>query len=160
MNRITQDPDGSYRWDCPIETEYHRRSGQSSLLAVLIICAVVAVVFLVASHGTTDEGNNIWIVFLVIGVILVIAIPLILLWNSAGDPHEQYYMDENYVKSGYGKSSIYSEFKKTKEVIITEKYIEMSGKYRTNRIYIPSDDIDFVREFILKRLPSDTVIRK
>ncbi len=160
MNRIIQDPDGSYRWDCPIETEYHRRSGQSSLWATPFLCAVVAIIVLITTHGTADTGNNICIAFLVIGVILVIALPLILLWNSAGDPHEQYYMNEIYVKSGYGKSSIYSEFKKTKEVTITEKYIEMSGKYRTNRIYVPPDDMEFVREFIQERLPNDTVIRK
>ena len=77
---------------------------------------------------------------LVIGVILVIGLPLLFLWNSAPDPHEQYLMTDEYVKSGYGKSSIFSEFKKTRELLITPKYIELTGPRSSNRIYVPEED--------------------
>ena len=157
-NRITQEPDGSFRWNCPIDTDYHRKSGREGLFGVLFLCAFVFFIFLAVSHGT-DLREDIWIPLSVIGVILVIALPLLFLWNSAGAPHEQYVMTEDYVKSGYGKASIYSEFKKTKEAVVTAKYIEMDGNFRNNRIYVPSEDMEFVREYILKRLPDDAVIR-
>ena len=159
MNRITQEPNGSYKWDCSIDRDYHQRSGREGLWGVLILCAVVLFIFLGISHGENLK-EDIWIPLLVIGVILLITLPLLFLWNSAGDPHEQYVMTEDYVKSGYEKSSIYSEFKNTKEVYVTAKYIEMIGKYKNNRIYVSPEDMEFVREFILKRLPEDAVIRR
>ena len=158
MDRMSQGPDGSYHWDCSIDIEYHRKTGRKGLLGILVLCAFVFVLFLAISHGE-DFRNDIWIPLLVIGVILVIALPLIFLWNSAGDPHERYEMTEEYVKSGYGKSSIYSQFRKIKEVLVTPRYIEMSGDCKTNRIYVPAEDMDFVREFILERIPDDALIR-
>ncbi|MBR6089597.1 MAG: hypothetical protein IKP86_06665, partial [Anaerolineaceae bacterium] len=110
------------------------------------------------SHGTSAQ-EDIWIPLLVIGVILLISLPLLFLWNSAADPHEQYILTEEYVKSGYGKSAIFSEFKKTKEVVVTGKYIEMTGKYGINRIYVPAEDMDFVRGHILDRLQPDALVR-
>ena len=107
----------------------------------------------------TDAQNDLWIPLLVIGVILVIALPLIFLWNSASDPHEQYVMTDEYVKSGYGKSSVYSEFKKTRKLLITPKYLELSGPHFVNRVYIPAEDLDRIRDFILERIPAETEIR-
>lgn len=158
MKKNTQEPDGSYQWDCSIDTDYHQNSGRQTIWAVLILCFFVLVLFLIINHGSLAWGS-LWIPLLVTGVILVIAIPLLFLWNSAADPHEQYVLTEDYVKSGYGKGAIYSEFRKTKEVVITAKYIEMTGKYKNNRIYIPPEDMDFVRDFILERLPDDVVVR-
>ena len=153
-----KEPDGSYHWDCPIDTEYHRKSGRQGLWAVLALCGFVFILFFAISHGR-DAAADIWIPLLVTGVILLISLPLLFLWTSASAPHEQYVLTGEYVKSGYGKASIYSEFEKTKEVVITPKYMEMIGKYRTNRIYIPPEDMDFVREFILRHLPDDVKIR-
>ena len=116
------------------------------------------IIFFFVSRGT-DVRNDWWIPLLVIGVILVIGLPLLFLWNSAPDPHEQYLMTEDYVKSGYGKSSIFSEFKKTRELLITPKYLELTGPRSSNRIYVPEEDMDFVRNFIAERMPEGVNIR-
>lgn len=159
MSRVTQESDGSYQWDCSIDRDYHQESGRQGIWAVLFLCAFILIVFLIMTHGTGAQGDF-WIPLLVIGVILGVSLPLLFLWNSAPDPHEQYVLTEDNVKSGYGQEAIYSDFKKTKEVLITAKYIEMIGKYRNNRIYVPPEDMDFVRDFILERLPDDVVIRR
>ena len=159
MNKIVQAADGSYSWDCSIDRGYHRKTGREGLLGILFLCAFVFILFLLVSHGTNLK-EDLWIPLTVIGVILLISLPLLFLWNSAGDPHERYIMTEDYVRSGYGKSAVYSEFKKTKEAVITGKYIEMIGNYRNNRIYVPPEDMDFVREFILERLPEEVRIRQ
>ena len=159
MDRITKRPNGNYQWDCPIDKDYHRESGRKGLLGVLILCVAVFSIFLFVSHGN-ESRDDLWIPLLVIGVILAVTLLLLSLWNSAGDPHERYEMCDDYVRSGYGKSSIYSVFKKTGEVVITEKYIEMIGKYPNNRIYVPPEDMDFVREYILDRIPDNAVIRR
>lgn len=159
MSRITLGPDKSYHWDCPVDKDFHQKSGRQGLWAVVFICAFVFILFLIINHGP-GTGNDLWIPLLVIAVILVISLPLLLLWNSADDPHEQYVLTEDGVKSGYGKSTIYTDFKNTREVAVTSRYIELSGKYRKNRIYVPTEDMAFVRDFILKRLPDDVMIHK
>lgn len=158
MSKITQNEDGSFRWDCSIDKDFHRRSGRQGLWGVLGLCAFVLLIFFFMTRGT-DAQNDLWIPLLVIGVILVIALPLIFLWNSASDPHEQYVMTDEYVKSGYGKSSVYSEFKKTRKLLITPKYLELSGPHFVNRVYIPAEDLDRIRDFILERIPAETEIR-
>ena len=159
MDRHIKELDGAYRWSCSIDTDYHRRFGMKGLWGILFVCAAVFIVFIIASRGT-DAGNDFWIPLLVTGVILVIGLPLIYLWNSASDPHEQYVMNEVYVKSGYGKASVYSEFKKIKEAVVTVKYIELIGKNGRSRVYVPAEDMDFVRDYILERLPEDAAVRR
>ena len=158
MSKIMQTSDGSYHWDCSIDRDYHRKFGKEGLIGILVLCVAVFVIYLIIPAGP-DGHKDLWIPLLVIGVILVIALPLLYFWNSAEDPHEQYEMTETYVKSGYAKGAVFSEFNKTTEVVITERYLEMIGKYKDNRIYVPSEDMDFVREFILERVPGDAVIR-
>lgn len=158
MNRITQDSDGSWHWNCPIDPSYHRKSGRAGLAAVILICAAVLIIFLITSNGSMAQQDT-WIPVLVIGVILLIALPLLFLWNTADAPHEQYVMTEDYVKSGYGRGAIYSQFKKTKEAVVSAKYLELCGNYKNNRIYVPPEDMDLVRDFILNHLPEDVLIR-
>ena len=158
MDRVKMDQNGGYHWSCPVDADYHRQSGRKAFWYILLLCAFVFIVFLIASRGTIAREDY-WIPLLVAGVILAVALPLLCLWNSAGDPHEQYELTDDYVRSGYGKSSIYSKFEKTKEVIVTEKYIEMIGSYGSNRIYIPPEDMEVIREFILERLPEDVRVQ-
>ena len=159
MSKITQEEDGSYHWSCSIDKDDHQKAGRRGLWGVVITCAAAVLIFLITSHGTNAQ-NDLWILLLVIGVILVIALPLLFLWNSAEDPHEQYVMTEDYVKSGYGKSAVFSQFKNMQEVIVTARYIELKDKQYNNRVFIPPDDMDFVREYILQRIPEDAVIHR
>ena len=112
MSKIMQTSDGSYHWDCPIDRDYHRKFGKEGLIGILVLCAAVLIIFLLIPAGQ-DGHKDLWIPLHVIGVILVIALPLFYFWNSAEDPHEQYEMTETYVKSGYAKSAVFSEFNKT-----------------------------------------------
>ena len=87
--------------------------------AFLVVFIASVYLFMPASH---DMQKDIWIPLIPIAVILAIALPLLFLQYTASDPHEQYLMNDEYVKSGYGKSSIYSEFKKNKK---NESYIRL-----------------------------------
>jgi len=75
MNKIIQNPDGSYQWECPIDRDFHRQSVRKGLWSVPIFCAVMILVFLFASRGS-DRQSNLWIPLLVIAVVLLIALPL------------------------------------------------------------------------------------
>ena len=41
---------------------------------------------------------------------------------------------------------------------VTSGYIELIGNFSTNRIYVPAEDMDFVRSYIMQRLPADAEI--
>ena len=51
------------------------------------------------------------------------------------------------------------DYKKVKTMVLGEKYIELHGRIKRIRIYIPEEDCAFVREFIQGRLPLECEIR-
>lgn len=123
----------------------------------MVIIVVILLIFAFVP-STPGHEKELWVPMIPIGVVLVIALPLLYLQYHASDPHEQYVMNEEYVKSGYGKSSVYTLFRKTTYIEITPKYFELYNGHRRNRIYVPEEDRDFVREFILERLPETASI--
>lgn len=159
MDRITKQSDGSYKWSCAIDIDYHQRSVHKGIWACAVITAFVLILYAVISAMNKTQSSDLWIPLLVIGVILAIALPLLYLQSTASDPHEQYVMTEAYVKSGYGKSSVFSNFKDANALEITAKYIEIIGPHTRDRIYVPAEDMDFIRQFILDRIPEDASIR-
>lgn len=158
MDRVTQEQDGSYHWSCSIDKEFHRKSVNKGLWGAVIIVVFILLIWLFISKSS-DQAVSLREPLIVIGVVLVIALPLLYLSGMAEDPHEQYVMNGEYVRSGYGKSSVFSEFGNTESVEITAKYIELAGKRGTNRIYVPEADMDLVRDHILARVPKDAEIR-
>ncbi len=158
MERVTQKPDGTYRWSCRIDTEFHRRSAKKGVWGCVIIAAVILIIYALIPSSPRMQ-KEIWMAFIPIAVVMAIALPLLFLQYRASDPHEQYVMSEDYVKSGYGKSAVYSEFKKTKELTVAPKYIELVGRHGSNRVYVPLEDMDYVRDYIIKRMPEDVNIR-
>lgn len=159
MDRITQESDGSYRWSCSIDPAFHRDSVKSGLRVCIwaaVFLLVIAVLICAANHA----WDSLWIAVLPIGVFLGLTLVLTGLSASATDPHEQYVMTGKYIRSGYGKSAVFSDYTKTKILTITSEYIELQGKHgRSNRIYVPHEDMDFVRNYITERIPESTLIR-
>ena len=78
---------------------------------------------------------------------------------SASDPKETYEISEVYVKTGYGRSSVYMDFDKVRAVLFTPKYIELWGKTRKMRVYVPPEDSDFIKDFIHHHLPPGCDLR-
>ena len=157
MSKITALPDGSYGWSCSIDADYHRQSTKNSIGFCLVFAAVVLVVsgFIALLHQSLEAF---WIPVLVIAVIAVLAFPLFFLQMGASSPQEQYLLTPEYVKSGYGKSAVFSRFDRTDVLVLKEHFIELKGKYGENRIYIPAEDMEFVKAYILERIPKNTII--
>ena len=156
--KISQQQDGAYQWSCPIEVEYHRKSMLPGLYACIGIAFFLLIYGGVLSYSYHDLKS-----FLIVAgctaVFLLISFLVFGLAFSATEPHESYEMREEYVKSGYGKSSVYFTFKKAKVIVLGGKYIELHGKMKHMRIYIPEEDYDFVRWFIQARIPTECEIR-
>ena len=106
---------------------------------------------------------NDWTSFLIVagcaGVFMLISCFFFGLAFSASDPQETYEISEVYVKTGYGRSSVYLHFDKVRAVLFTRKYIELWGRNRKMRVYVPTEDSDFVKDFIHSHLPLGCDIR-
>ena len=154
MTHVAQNPDGTYSWSCPIEKPYHQKKAIKGVWGCVFIVAFILILYALIPASPHIQ-KELWVPLIPIAVILAIAIPLLYLQYTASDPHEQYVMTEEYVKSGYGKEAVYAEFKKTKELLVTSEYIELIGNYGRNRIFVPSEDREFILDYIRKRLPED-----
>ena len=51
----------------------------------------------------------------------------------------------------------YFALKKTKKLFVAEKYIELKGDVRSMRLYVPQDDMEFVRGYIMNRVPPEAL---
>ena len=104
-----------------------------------------------------------WMSFLIVAgcdaVFLLITFVVFKLALSAKDPQESYEMSDVYIKSGYGKSSVYFDFDKAKVAIFTPKYIELQGRIKKIRVYVPEEDYSFVKGYIMSRLTGECEIR-
>lgn len=158
-DKLIQNTDGSYSWTCRIDKEYHRHNAIIGLGAVLVVVLVLVLVyaFLPTVPG---QNKNLWIIIIPVAVILVIGIPLFYFQFMATEPCERYEMTDEYVKSGYARSAIFSVFKKIKYIEIKPGYFLLYDGRRKNRIYVPEESRDFVQEFILKRIPEGAEIRR
>ena len=104
-----------------------------------------------------------WLSFLIVAgcdaVFLLITFVVFKFAFLPKDPKESYEMSDIFVKSGYGKSSVYFDFDKAKVAIFTPKYIELQGRIKKIRVYVPEEDYSFVKGYIMSRLTGDCEIR-
>ena len=158
LAKITKDSNGMYKWSCSMDVEYYRKGMGMGIKACLGIAA-----FIVIFGGVLSIQYNDWTTFLIVAgcdaVFLLITFVVFKLALSAEDPHESYEMSDIYVKSGYGKSSVYFDFDKAKTAIFTPKYIELQKGIKKIRVYVPEEDYSFVKGYIMSRLPGECEIR-
>ncbi|MBQ8094096.1 MAG: hypothetical protein IJ242_11050 [Clostridia bacterium] len=154
---MKSNPDGSYTWECRIPTTYHRHNTWIGFAAVLAIVLVILLLYILVP-SLPGQAKSIWLCIIPIGIILIIALPLLYLQSTAKEPHEQYLLTEEFVKSGYGKAAIFTRFEKTKYAEFSAEFIELyDGTFR-NRIYAPAEELPFIQDYITKRLPETTQI--
>ena len=125
--KIKQEPNGLYTWSCSIDAVYYKDSIRPGLYA----CIGIAVFLLLFGGVLSISYHDLKSFFVVTGctaVFLLITFLVFGLAFSATDPHESYEMTETFVHSGYGKSSVYFDFKKVKTIVLGGKYIELRGK--------------------------------
>ena len=153
MDKIQQERDGSYRWSCRIDKDYHKAYALSGLRAFLIGFGIL---FLIMEAITLRAGNGGWIPAAVVGSVLVISVPLFYLYANASQPAEEYWMTEELVKIGYGRGAVFLEFAETEMASFHPGYIELTDKHRKVRVYFPAEDGAWIREYVMQRLPEKT----
>ena len=156
--KITRNSNGFYTWRCSMDVDYYREGMGAGIMA----CLGIAVFILVFGGIMTIKFND-WTNFLIVAgsdaVFLLITFVVFKFAFLPKDPKESYEMSDIFVKSGYGKSSVYFDFDKAKVAIFTPKYIELQGRIKKIRVYVPEEDYSFVKGYIMSRLTGDCEIR-
>ena len=156
---ITKQPNNTYTWTCAIDADYHRQTIRPGLYACIGIAGFLLIFGGLLSWQYHDL-ENFWIVAACTAVFLLITVLCFGFAFSIKDPYESYELSDIYVKIGIGKSSVYYDFKKIRQVSFYPKYIEVRGKIRRARIYAQAgEDMEFVKRHIKNRLTGDTEIR-
>ena len=141
--KITRNSNGFYTWRCSMDVDYYREGMGAGIMA----CLGIAVFILVFGGIMTIKFND-WTNFLIVAgsdaVFLLITFVVFKFAFLPKDPKESYEMSDIFVKSGYGKSSVYFDFDKAKVAIFTPKYIELQGRIKKIRVYVPEEDYSFV----------------
>ena len=157
-DRVTKMPNGMYKWSCSIDADYYRKSMGAGFNACVIIAVFVLVFGAIIAFQYRDVGS-----FLIVlgsdAVFMLITIVVFKLAFSAKDPRENYEMCDLYVKSGYGKSSVYFDFDKAGTAVFARNYIELKGRIAKIRVYAPAEDFGFVRGYIMSHLSGECEIR-
>jgi hypothetical protein len=150
---------GVYGWRHAIEKEYERRSYKGLKIAA----AVYSIVMLILGGGLSFQKRD-WkslaiTVACVAGFLAICWLVCFFLDRLPGNMIETYEMTDKYIKPGSWKSGYRFDFKDTKEVIVTRYYIDLiNGTYKP-RIYVPEEDMNFVRDHILGRVPGTALVR-
>ena len=133
-----------------MDVGYYRQGMGAGIYACLGIAA-----FILVFGGIMAIKFDDWTNFLIVAG----SDAVFLLALSAKDPQESYEMSDVYVKSGYGKSSVYFDFDKARVAIFTPKYIELQRGIKKIRVFVPAEDYSFVKGFIMSRLTGECEIR-
>ena len=156
-DRVQLQEDGVYRWNCRIDKKYEQRIYRITMIACGII-AVFVLAFGIALSMMSGSIGDFGIVAGCVAVFLLITVAVCWFMDKvSSDPHEIYEMTEEYVQTGSGRSKEYFTLKKTKKLLVTEKYIELKGDVRSMRLYVPQDDLEFVRGYIMNRVPPEAI---
>lgn len=158
-DRLTRQEDGAWCWSCSQDKDYYMRSIRPGIIA----CVIIAV-FILAFGAFLAVPDRAWDLMAIIAGsdAVFVLICFVVFWavtHGVNDPREIYELQEDYVKQGSGKSSVYFAFSKAKQAVFTQKYIDLKGAIASFRLYVPQEDMSFVKNYIMSRLPDDADIR-
>ena len=156
--KIKKDSNGFYTWSCSMDVEYYKKGMWMGIKACLGIAAFI-LVFGAIMAVQFHDWTNLLIVAGCDAVFLLITFAVFKLALSAEVPQESYEMSDIYVKVGYGRSSVYFDYDKAKVAIFTPKYIELQNGIKKTRVFVPEEDYDFVKRYIMNHLTGECEIR-
>ena len=147
-DRVQIQENGFYRWNCRIDKSYEKRIYKITMKACGIIAALILVLGLVFAWMVRDL-EVLGIIAGCVAVFLLISVGVcVLIDRLSQDPHEIYEMTDSYVKIGTGRDPQYFWYKDIKQTVFDANYMELKGPVRARRVYIPPEDVEFVKGYV------------
>ena len=158
LDRVTQQPSGAYRWVCAMDKEYERQSYRTAMIACGIIGAFILLVGLFLALQERAWGA---FLIVVLADVIFLYIAFLVCWRLSrlpGGLKEVYELTEDAVKIGARRYAMYFPLKKITQAAFHEQYIELKASSRHPRVYVPKEDMPFVKSYLLERIPDTAVV--
>ena len=100
------------------------------------------------------------ITFLICLAVMAVTAGIVLIFKKLEAWDEFYWMNEEYIRIGTGRSTRIMEYDKLQRVVLTAKTIRLEKKIGKEIVFIPEGDYDIVKNYILSRISGTTQVYK
>ena len=145
-DRVTLGEDGAYRWRYDL-----KKNGNSAPMETMVkVCAAIGVPIALIMLAMTWQFDPLQAALIALGfLVLMVGLPA-LVWKLM-PPDPMFKMDETQIQAWpKGKTSGIHRFEGVRDVAFEPDLDRITLRWRVDRleVYVPSEDYDFVREFI------------
>lgn len=153
---IERDENGTYHWTAAIDGEYDRKIIRIVFGAIGGLCVLFTVYALV-------RYPDMFLTTLLscLGVLAVVSAVALPLMRLSRGRQQKYEMNEEYVRFvGYGRSDSYFRYKGIRRVRVNRarNLIHIRGIAVSAPFFVPPEGFEFVRNYILSRLPDSAKV--
>ena len=153
---IERDENGTYHWTAAIDGEYDRKIIRIVFGAIGGLCVLFTVYALV-------RYPDMFLTTLLscLGVLAVVSAVALPLMRLSRGRQQKYEMNEEYVRFvGYGRSDSYFRYKGIRRVRVNRarNLIHIRGTAVSAPFFVPPEGFEFVRNYILSRLPDSAKV--
>ena len=150
---IRQVSDGVWRWQCQADGEYRRRSNRITIT----VCAALCLMLLAFSAMLDAEMMT--VTATCCAVVMLIAYFICHVFSKlSGTLMTGYELTDRYVMTGSGRWEVRFSFSTTRRIIISQNFLDLRRRFSSMLVYVPPEDFDQVRAFILSRLPESAEV--
>ena len=153
---IERDENGTYHWVAAIDGEYDRKIIRIVFGAIGGLCVLFTVYALV-------KYPDMFLTTLLscLGVLAVVSAVALPLMRLSRGRQQKYEMNEEYVRFvGYGRSDSYFHYKGIRRVRVNRarNLIHIRGIAVSAPFFVPPEGFEFVRNYIVSRLPDSAKV--
>ena len=153
---IERDENGTYHWTAAIDGEYDRKIIRIVFGAIGGLCVLFTVYALV-------KYPDMFLTTLLscLGVLAVVSAVALPLMRLSRGRQQKYEMNEEYVRFvGSGRSDSYFRYKGIRRVRVNRarNLIHIRGTAVSAPFFVPPESFEFVRNYILSRLPDSAKV--
>ena len=154
-DRVTQLENGTYCWRCKVDNSV---TGFAYKLT-FGVCGGICAMFILMGLFMNDP----WVLkitLLTCMAVMAVVAGVVLVFKKLGNWYEFYWMNDEYLRIGTGRSTRLMEYDKLQRVILTNKTIRLEKKIGKETVFIPEGDYDLVKNYVLSRIPGTTDVFK
>lgn len=153
---IERDENGTYHWTAEIDGEYDRKIIRIVFAAIGGLCVLLTVYALI-------KYPDMFLTTLLscLGVLAVVSAVALPLMRLSRGRQQKYEMNEEYVRFvGFGRSDSYFYYKGIRRVRVNRarNLIHIRGIAVSAPFFVPPEGFEFVRNYILSRLPDSAKV--
>ena len=153
---ITKDEKGTYHWIGTIHGQCSKKTGR------IVYSVMGGLCILFIGMALVINPDMIWATLLsslgILAIVTIVAVPYL---RAMKGRKQSYEMNEKYVRYvGYGKEDAVFSYESIRKVRVytSRNMLEVKGAIVSAPFFVPQEGFDFVKGYILQRLPNHAEI--